>query len=139
MSAKLQSSKGHALRRIPSHHAGVHFMHWRGAQFFFIWDLFCRRCRRRTNYQLQIQAPPSAPKDEILPRGNPSLLTQRTATQHWNPRNPRKPALSRGRSRIMLACCCSFAPTRHCITQRQKLDLSLAAASKLSRKRRWRR
>ena len=27
-------SKGHALRRTPSHHAGAHFMHWRGAQLF---------------------------------------------------------------------------------------------------------
>ena len=30
-----------------------------------------RRRRRRTNSQIQIQAPPNAPRDEILPRGNP--------------------------------------------------------------------
>ena len=30
-----------------------------------------RRRRRRTNSQIQIQAPPNAPRDEILPQGNP--------------------------------------------------------------------
>ena len=29
------------------------------------------RRRRRTNSQIQIQAPPNAPRDEILPQGNP--------------------------------------------------------------------
>ena len=33
-----------------------------------------RRRRRRTNSQIQIQAPPNAPRDEILPQGKPSLL-----------------------------------------------------------------
>ena len=31
--------------------------------------------RRRKNSQIQIQAPPNAPKDEISPQGRPSLLT----------------------------------------------------------------
>ena len=35
-----------------------------------------RRRRRRTNSQIQIQAPPNAPRDEILPQGKPSLLTE---------------------------------------------------------------
>ena len=30
--------------------------------------------RRRTNSQIQIQAPPNSPRDEILPQGKPSLL-----------------------------------------------------------------
>ena len=36
-----------------------------------IWISRRRRRRRRTNSQIQIQAPPNAPRDEILPRGNP--------------------------------------------------------------------
>ena len=31
------------------------------------------RWRQRTNSQIQIQAPPNAPRDEILPQGKPSL------------------------------------------------------------------
>ena len=39
-----------------------------------------RRRRRRTNSQIQIQAPPNAPRDEILPQGKPSLLMTRGVT-----------------------------------------------------------
>ena len=39
-----------------------------------------RRRRRRTNSQIQIQAPPNAPRDEILPQGKPSLLTSTSST-----------------------------------------------------------
>ena len=40
-----------------------------GGQICVPW--ISRRRRRRTNSQIQIQAPPNAPRDEILPRGNP--------------------------------------------------------------------
>ena len=33
--------------------------------------IWISRRRRRTNSQIQIQAPPNAPRDEILPPGNP--------------------------------------------------------------------
>ena len=39
-----------------------------------------RRRRRRTNSQIQIQASPKAPRDEILPQGKPSLLTKYSCT-----------------------------------------------------------
>ena len=32
------------------------------------------RRRRWTNFQIQIQAPPNSPRDEILPHGKSSLL-----------------------------------------------------------------
>ena len=38
-----------------------------------------RRRRRRTNSQIQIQAPPNAPRDEMLPRRESSLLIYKKA------------------------------------------------------------
>ena len=47
--------------------------------FWMFWQTRCETCSRscltcRTNPQIQIQAPPNAPRDEILPQGKPSLL-----------------------------------------------------------------
>ena len=46
-----------------------------------------RRRRRRTNSQIQIQAPPNAPKDKILPQGNPrcwSNMVQRNQEVYFS-------------------------------------------------------
>ena len=65
--------------------AGVHFGHqvgrWNSKMAPYIHETKngvhkpyrepCREPYRWMNSQIQIQAPPNAPKDEILPRGNP--------------------------------------------------------------------